>query len=116
LASNPHGCEPPFSNRYGEAASSTTKGRGVGTQALYPGLCIHLGARAMTTINPFKLNKIINRNTIKISKLDQVIYVFGMFAIIVIGGKFITLCNHYRFHYFVSSYNYFNYNLAAGYN
>ena len=37
-----HGCEPPFSQRYGEAATSTTKGRGARTQALYPGLCIHL--------------------------------------------------------------------------
>ena len=37
-----HGCEPPISNRYGEAALSTTKGRGARTQALYPGLCIHL--------------------------------------------------------------------------
>jgi hypothetical protein len=44
LSRKAHGCEPPFSKRYGEAASSTTKGRGAGTQALYPGLCIHLGA------------------------------------------------------------------------
>jgi hypothetical protein len=38
-----HGSELPFSRRYSEGITSTTQGRGVRTQALYPGLCIHLG-------------------------------------------------------------------------
>ena len=45
----------------------------------------------MTSINPFKLRKIIGRNTNKISKLDAVILVIGAFSIIIIGGKFIDL-------------------------
>jgi hypothetical protein len=43
LASNPHGSELPSSKRYSEGISSTTKGRGAGTQGIYQTLCIHLG-------------------------------------------------------------------------
>jgi hypothetical protein len=37
-----HGCELPFSKRYSEAASSTTKGRGAGTKGLLSAFRIHL--------------------------------------------------------------------------
>ena len=37
-----HGCEPPFSQRYGEAITSTTKGRGAVTKGLNPAFRIHL--------------------------------------------------------------------------
>lgn len=43
-ASKAHGSEPPFSKRYGEGITSTTKGRGARTKGLNPAFRIHLAS------------------------------------------------------------------------